>query len=101
MNDYSGHARRRWLVHLALIATAAVSLVFEPILLIVHIAAGLAFCTLVLVHLSQRRRVSARLAGRLWRPRGYRQPAARLAWADAFLMVISIAMLASGLWDWI
>jgi hypothetical protein len=44
----------RWLVHLGLIVTAAVSLVFETVLTI-HIMVGLVFVALVACHLVQRR----------------------------------------------
>ena len=89
----------RWLVHLGLITTVAVSLVFETVLTI-HIVLGLAFVALVVAHLLQRRRVSARLAWRLLRVREWAMPAGRLAVSDALLAVLTIGMLASGLWDW-
>jgi hypothetical protein len=56
MTSRSGHAARdgarravlRWLVHLGLIAAVVVvSLVFEPLVLTVHIAVGLVFVMLV------------------------------------------------------
>ena len=77
----------RWLVHLGLIATLVVSLMFEPLVLAIHIAVGLVFAVLAGLHLAQRRRVSARLL-------------ARLALADLLLAVITAGMLASGFWDW-
>jgi hypothetical protein len=94
-------AMSRWLVHLGLIVTVAVSLLFEPLVLAIHIAVGLAFAVLAGLHLVQRRRVSARLLARLSRPgRSLAKPAGRLALADALLAVISAGMLASGLRDW-
>src|SRR5579859_3310135 len=93
--------RARWLVHLGLIATAAVSLVFEPLVLAIHIEVGSAFAVLAGLHLAQRRRVSARLLARLSRPgRSLAGPAGRLALADALLTAITAGMLASGFWDW-
>jgi hypothetical protein len=92
-------ALARWFVHLGLIVAAAVSLVFETVLTI-HIVVGLAFVGLVGAHLLQRRRVSATLAGRLLRVRGWGLPAGRLAVADALLAALTIGMLVSGLWDW-
>jgi hypothetical protein len=89
----------RWLVHLGLIVSAAVSLVFETVLTI-HILVGLVFVALVAGHLLQRRRVTATLVGRLLRIRGWGLPAWRLALADTLLTVLTIGMLASGLWDW-
>jgi hypothetical protein len=97
------HARRallRWLVHLGLIGTLIVSLVFEPLVLTIHIAVGLVFAVLAGLHLAQRRRVSARLLARLARVRVLAGPAGRLALADLLLAVITAGMLASGFWDW-
>jgi hypothetical protein len=88
----------RWLVHLGLVGTTIVSLVFEPLVLAIHIAVGLAFAVLAIAHLVQRRRVSARLLARLSRPG--RTLAGRLALADALLAALAAAMLASGFWDW-
>jgi len=48
----------RWLVHLGLVGTTIVSLVFEPLILTIHIVLGLAFAVLAVAHLIQRRRVS-------------------------------------------
>jgi hypothetical protein len=94
-------AMTRWLVHLGLIGTVTVSLVFEPLILTVHIAVGLAFAVLTCAHLVQRRRVSARLAAWLSRPgRSLAKPGGRLALADALLAAITAGMLASGFWDW-
>jgi hypothetical protein len=89
----------RWLVHLGLIVTAAVSLMFETVLTI-HILVGLVFVALAVAHLLQRRRVSATLAARLIRVRTWGLPTGRLALADALLTALTIGMLASGLWDW-
>jgi len=89
----------RWWVHLGLMLTAAVSLAFEPILTI-HIVIGLFFAVLVVVHLAQRRRVSAKLAARLLRVRTLYRPGGRLAVADALLATVTVGMLVSGFWDW-
>lgn len=95
--------RLRWLVHLGLIVTVSVSLAFEPLVLIIHIAVGLVFAMLAGAHLAQRRRVSVRLLTRLARPmaRPLGGPAGRLALADALLAVITVGMLVSGFWDWL
>lgn len=90
----------RLVVHLGLIAAATVSLVFEPTLSL-HIFAGLVFVALVVVHLVQRRRVSGRLVRHLLRGRGLAQPAGRLAASDSVLVILTVAMLGSGLWDWL
>lgn len=95
-------ALARWLVHLGLVGTTIVSLVFEPLILAIHIAVGLAFAVLSVAHLVQRRRVSARLLTRLSRPgRTLAGPAGRLALADALLAALAAGMLASGFWDWL
>lgn len=95
-------ALARWLVHLGLVGTTMVSLVFEPLILAIHIAVGLAFAVLSVAHLVQRRRVSARLLARLSRPgRTLAGPAGRLALADALLAALAAGMLASGFWDWL
>ena len=93
------HQYQRWLVHLGLLSTAMVSLLFEFVLT-VHIVVGLTFCVLVVAHLAQRRRTSNRLLRRLVRVTSLRQPQGRLALADLFLTAITLAMLVSGLWDW-
>ena len=85
---------------MSIAASASVSLAVEPILSL-HILIGLAFIALVAAHLLQRRRVSASLLGRLVHPTGRLSPSGRLAAADLILTVLTIAMLASGLWDWL
>ncbi|MDQ2814317.1 MAG: hypothetical protein M3Z75_21230 [Actinomycetota bacterium] len=80
--------------------TVIVSLVFEPLVLTIHIAVGLIFAVLVGVHLAQRHRVSVSLMARLVRVRALAQPAGRLALADALLAMITAGMLISGFWDW-
>lgn len=102
-NPAPGGGRRvlfRWLVHLGLIGTLIVSLVFEPLVLAIHIMVGLVFAVLAGLHLAQRRRVSARLLARLARVRILARPSGRLALADMLLAVITAGMLVSGFWDW-
>jgi hypothetical protein len=91
---------RRWWVHVGLITTTLTSLAVEPILT-AHIAIGLGFVVLVAVHLMQRRAVSRHLLAALLHPRAWRRPVGRLAIADLMLTVLTVAMLASGLWDWL
>jgi hypothetical protein len=98
--DVTRRAALRWLVHLGLIGTVVVSLVFEPLVLTIHIAVGLVFTALAGMHLAQRRRVSASLMARLGRVRALARPAGRLALADTLLAVITAGMLVSGFWDW-
>jgi hypothetical protein len=98
--DEARRAVRRWLVHLGLIATVVVSLVFEPLVLTIHIVVGLVFALFVGMHLAQRRRVSASLLSRLARVAALAKPAGRLALADTLLAAITVGMLISGFWDW-
>jgi len=70
---------------------------FEPLVLAIHIAVGLAFAVLAGMHLVQRRRVSA---GLLARVRILARPAGRLALADLLLVLVTAGMLVSGFWDW-
>ena len=90
---------RRW-VHLGLIASAVVSLVFEPVLAI-HLGVGGLFVVLVGTHLAQRRQVSVNLVNRLLRRRSLRVRSNRMAAADLVLLTVTAAMFASGLWDWL
>ena len=83
-----------------LILSAAVSLALEP-LLTLHIGLGLLFVAFVAAHLVQRRRVSLSLARRFGSARALLTPSGRLAVADAALTVLTAAMLASGIWDWV
>lgn len=93
-------AAARWWVHAGLIVTVSVSLAFEPMLTL-HIVIGLVFAALVIAHLVQRRRVSAALLAQLLHPRGWLRPSGRLAMADSVLATSTLAMLASGFWDWL
>jgi hypothetical protein len=86
-------------VHATLIATAAVSLVAEPVLTL-HIGLGLAFVAFVVVHLLQRRRTSAALLARLTNVRTLGTPGGRLALTDVALTALTLVMLGSGLADW-
>jgi len=96
----AGKGDYRWWVHLGLIVSAALSLVFEPVLAI-HIGLGLLFAALVAVHLGQRRRVSANLVARLLPSPSLSGRADRMAVADLLLFTVAVGMLGSGLWDWI
>ena len=95
-----GRTRARWIVHAGLIATASVSLAVEPILTL-HIVLGVIFVGLVAAHLAQRRHTTAGLARRFTRPSRLWQPAGRLALSNTVLLVLTIVMFGSGLWDWL
>jgi hypothetical protein len=94
-----GSHRTAWrtAVHLVLVVTVLASLVLEPVLM-AHIGVGLIFTGLVVAHLSQRRRTVRGLLGRL--PRLTRTRSGRLAVADLWLALLTVAMLVSGLVDW-
>ena len=105
LRDLSGASGRRsstarLAVHVGLVLTVVVSLVFEPVLTL-HIVVGFAFLGLVGAHLWQRRRVTAQLTRRLTHPATWWAPAGRLALADVLLSSLTVAMLGSGLWDWL
>ena len=93
----------RWVVHLALLLTAAAALGTLQLLhvrIAYHVGVGLVFVGLVVVHLLQRRRTISRLASQLIRvhPRGERR--IRLAVSDLVLLVITLNVLVSGIVDW-
>jgi len=54
----------------------------------------------VVVHLAQHRHASASLVKRLRRLPYRREPVGRLAVSDRALLVLTIAMVLCGLWDW-
>lgn len=93
-------AAQRMFVHVGLILTATVSLVLEPMLSL-HILLGLGFVAFLVIHIAQRRRVSASLLTRLRHLRAWMRPSARLALADLLLAALTVAMLATGVWDWL
>jgi hypothetical protein len=88
--------RRRFVVHLGLLGTAAaavVTLQFLHVRVAYHADVGLAFVGLVLVHLFQRRHTLARMAKGIGRT-------LRLALSDLLLLIITVNVLVSGLVDW-
>ena len=88
---------QRAAVHLLLVAAATASLVLEPELT-AHILLGLGFVGLVVAHLLQRRRIVRALLRQL--PRLPVARATRIAQADLWLTIATMAMLVSGLVDW-
>jgi hypothetical protein len=89
---------RRWWVHLGLILTLIISLVFEFVLSI-HIIVGLLLILFVVAHLVQRRRISTTLARRLTRLTSLHGRGGRMALSDAVLLALTVAMLISGFVD--
>lgn len=87
-------------MHLGLMISGIVSMLFEPLVLLIHIYVGLAFAALVAMHVTQRRHVTVRLLHQFLRVRTLRRPRGRLAIADALLGALTVGMLVSGFWDW-
>ena len=90
----------RWWVHLGLIITVTISLWFEPMLTI-HIVVGFVFIGFCVAHIQQRRRITMNLLRRFAYPLALQRAQGRLALADALLAVLTLVMLATGLWDWL
>ncbi|HVA05534.1 MAG TPA: hypothetical protein VNG12_02220 [Acidimicrobiales bacterium] len=96
-------ARSRFAVHLALLCSAAGTLVTLQLLHVRvadHTIVGLAFVGLVAVHLAQRRRTIARMAMQFVRARTFVERRIRLAVSDLLLLVITLNVLVSGIVDW-
>jgi hypothetical protein len=79
-------------------ASLIISLSFEFILT-VHIVVGLLFVVLVVCHLVQRRKISAKLVRRLTQFTTARSHLAWMAIADALLALLTLGMLASVIVD--
>jgi hypothetical protein len=98
------HGRRvqtRFAVHLLLLATFAASL--ATVTLITegwpHLAVGLAFVALVVLHVVQRRHTVTRLLGSLGHARTWLRRRGRLAWSDVVLALLTLNVLVSGTYD--
>lgn len=93
--------RMRWLVHLALLATFAVSLATVTAMTEgwPHLLVGSVFVGLVVVHVAQRRHTVARLLGNLGRARTWVRRRGRVAWSDLILGLLTVNVLVSGTWD--
>ena len=99
---WQGHQIQvRWLVHILLIGTFAVSL--ATVTLITegwpHLVVGLAFVGLAGLHVAQRRHTVVRLLGNLARARTWFRRRGRLAWSDVVLGLLTVNVLASGTYD--
>jgi hypothetical protein len=93
--------RTRFAVHLLLLAAFAASL--ATVTMITegwpHLVVGLAFVALVGVHVVQRRHTLARLLGNLGRACTWFRRRGRLARSDLVLALLTLNVLASGIWD--
>jgi hypothetical protein len=93
----------RWFVHLGLLATAAGAVLALIYLdhLTVHVAIGLGFVFLVIIHLIQRRKTVSRMISNLGSAQSVVSRSIRLAASDAVLAFLTLNVLVSGLIDWI
>lgn len=91
----------RWLVHLLLLATFAVSLATVTAITEgwPHLVIGSVFVGLVVVHAAQRRHTVARLVGNMGRHRTWLRHQGRLAWSDLVLALLTLNVLVSGTYD--
>ena len=91
----------RFLVHLVLLATFAVSLATVTAMTEgwPHLVIGSAFVGLVIIHVVQRRQTVARLVGNLARPLTWLRRRGRLAWSDLILALLTLNVLVSGVYD--
>jgi hypothetical protein len=91
----------RFAVHLLLLATFAASLATVTLITegLPHLVVGLAFVTLVGVHVVQRRHTAARLFANLGRVRTWFRRRGQLAWSDVVLAVLTLNVLVSGTYD--
>jgi hypothetical protein len=96
-------ARSRWFVHLGLLAFLAAALGTLQLLHVrnaIHADVGLAFASLVIVHLAQRRHRLARMVAQLMRLRPKVERELRLLTSDAILIFVTINVVVSGILDW-
>jgi hypothetical protein len=93
--------RARWLVHLALLATFAVSLATVTAITEgwPHLVVGSVFVGLAVAHVVQRRHTAVRLVANLGRVRTWVRRRGRLAWSDLILALLTVNVLVSGMWD--
>lgn len=95
--------RSRWVVHLALLCSAAGALGTLQLLhvrIAFHTDVGLVFVGLVGVHLIQRRRTLTRMARQLVWAKTLVERRLRLAMSDLLLFFFTLNVLVSGVVDW-
>jgi hypothetical protein len=96
-------ARSRFAVHLGLLCSVLAAIGTLQLLHVrvaYHTVVGLVFVGLVVVHLVQRRRTVARMAGQIVRARTFVERRVRLAASDLLLLFIAVNVLVSGIIDW-
>ncbi len=98
----SGSERRRWYVHLVLLASLAgslLSLVWLSRSITLHVVIGVLFMVVLLAHFYQRRRTIASLLRRLVGARARARTSTRLAVSDVILELLVLDVLVSGVVD--
>lgn len=94
--------RRRWYVHLALLASLAgslLSLIFLSHSITIHVIFGVLFMVTMCLHLFQRRRTIRTLARRLLGVQTRARASSRLAFSDILLELLVLDVLVSGVVD--
>jgi hypothetical protein len=98
----SGGERRRWYVHVALIASLAgslLSLIYLSHSITIHVIFGVSFMLMMLFHLFQRRRTVMSLLQRLAGVQTRARASTRLALSDIILELLVLNVLVSGIVD--
>jgi hypothetical protein len=94
--------RRRWYVHLALLASLAgslLSLIYLSHSITIHVIFGVWFMVMMLFHLFQRRRTIATLLKRTFGSHKRTRSTSRLAISDIILELLVLDVFVSGLID--
>lgn len=97
----SRRVQQRFVVHLCLLAALAASLATATLITegLPHLVVGSAFMGLVLIHIVQRRHTVVRLAASLGRPLTWFKRRGRMAWSDLVLILLTLNVLISGIYD--
>ena len=91
--------RRRWIVYFFMYWTAAISIAFQRQLTI-HEFVGFAFVPFVVAHLLQRWEQFKGLLRQLLKVKKILATIYRKALNDLALVILTLGMLVSGIWDW-
>jgi hypothetical protein len=98
----SGGERRRWCVHLALLASLAgslLSLIYLSHSITIHLIFGVSFMIILMIHFLQRRRTISSLFKRLVGIHSHSRQSTRLAVSDVILELLVLNVLVSGVVD--
>jgi hypothetical protein len=97
-----GTERRRWYVHLVLLASlvgSLVSLIWLSHSITLHVVIGVMFMAVLLIHFFQRRRTIVSFAKQLVGLRARSRTSTRLAVSDVILELLVLNVLVSGIVD--